>query len=171
MRLGTLMHQLRHSGGHSRVSNPGLEVPSEVAIWLQSLVAGISVFGLAVFLQWIIYKDWLREVGPVEIAGSIIAAALMFLLVLRTLQTARQRRIEILDRLNVIRSMNDRIRNSLQTIECVTYAAAPHVTDEIRNAVDSIETILSDFVADKHLTKPEWRIGKSPDESPLANGS
>ena len=38
----------------------------------------------------------------------------------------------------------------VQTIECVTYAAAPHATDDVRIAVDTIESILGDFLADRH---------------------
>ncbi len=125
-------------------------VLSRTQIWLQSFVAGLLAAGLAIFLQWLIYDDWLHEAGPVEIAGSVLAGILMFLLVLRTLHAARQRKKEMVQRLEAIRWMNDRIRNSLQTIECITYAAAPHVTDDVRNAVDAIEGILSDFLVDRH---------------------
>ena len=56
----------------------------------------------------------------------------------------------MIQRLEAIRWMNDRIRNSLQTIECITYAAAPQATDDVRNAVDVIEGILNDFLVDRH---------------------
>lgn len=125
-------------------------VLSRTQIWLQSFAAGLFAAGFAIFLQWLIYDDWLHEAGPVEIAGSVLAGILMFLLVLRTLHWARQRKKEMIQRLEAIRWMNDRIRNSLQTIECVTYAAAPHATDDVRNAVDVIEGILNDFLADRH---------------------
>ena len=56
----------------------------------------------------------------------------------------------MIQRLEAIRWMNDRIRNPLQTIECVTYAAAPHATDDVRIAVDVIEGILNDSIVNRH---------------------
>lgn len=127
-----------------------LAVLSRTQICLLSFAAGLFAAGFAIFVQWLIYDDWLHEAGPVEIAGSVLAGILMFLLVFRTLHAARLRKREMIQRLEAIRWMNDRIRNSLQTIECITYAAAPHVTDDVRNAVDVIEGILSDFLVDRH---------------------
>lgn len=123
---------------------------SRTQIWLWSIAAGLFAAGFAIFLQWLIYDDWLHEAGPIEIAGSVLAGVLMFLLVFRTLHGARQKKREMIQRLEAIRWMNDRIRNSLQTIECVTFAAAPHATDDVRNAVDVIEGILNDFLVDRH---------------------
>jgi hypothetical protein len=85
----------------------------------------------------------------VEIAGSVLAGLLMILLVFRTLHSSRQRNKEMIERLEEIRWMNDRIRNSLQTIECITYAAAPQATEDVRNAVDVIEGILNGFLVDR----------------------
>lgn len=122
---------------------------SRTQIWLMSLAAGLLAAGFAIFLQWLIYDDWLHEAGPVEIAGSVLAGLLMILLVFRTLHASRQRKKEMIERLEEIRWMNDRIRNSLQTIECITYAAAPQATDDVRNAVDVIEGILNNFLVDR----------------------
>ena len=44
--------------------------------------------------------------------------------------------------------MNDRIRNSLQAIECVVYATNRHVTDPVRDAVDAIESVLHDVLVE-----------------------
>ncbi len=131
-------------------TSPRVSALSRTQIWLWSLAAAIIAAGFAIFLQWLIYDDWLHEAGPIEIAGSVLAGLLMFLLVFRTLHGARQRKREMIQRLEAIRWMNDRIRNSLQTIECVTFAAAPHSTDDVRNAVDVIEGILNDFLVDRH---------------------
>jgi hypothetical protein len=134
------------------MSNPSARVSalSRTHIWLWSIAGGLFATALAIFLQWLIYDDWLHEAGPVEVAGSALAGVLMFLLVFRTLHGARQKKREMIQRLEAIRWMNDRIRNSLQTIECVTFAAAPHATDDVRNAVDVIEGILNDFLVDRH---------------------
>lgn len=122
---------------------------SRMQIWLASWAAGLFAAGFAIFVQWLIYDDWLHEAGPLEIAGSVLAGLLMFLLVFRTLHASRQRKKEMIERLEEIRWMNDRIRNSLQTIECITYAAAPQATDDVRNAVDVIEGILNGFLVDR----------------------
>lgn len=127
-----------------------ISVLSSGAIFLRALVAGVGMLGFTTSLQWFIYFKWMHEPGTLEIAGSVVAGALMFALVFRSLHATRQRQVELLARLRTIRWMNDRIRNSLQTIECVTYAAAPHATDEVRIAVDSIESILGDYLADRH---------------------
>jgi hypothetical protein len=127
-----------------------IAITSSGAIFLRALVAGIGMLGFTTSLQWFIYFKWMHEPGTLEIAGSVMAGALMFALVFRSLHATRQRKLQLLNRLRAIRWMNDRIRNSLQTIECVTYAAAPHATDEVRIAVDSIESILGDFLADRH---------------------
>ena len=122
---------------------------SPMQIWLVSLAAGLFAAGFAIFLQWLIYDDWLHEAGPLEISGSVLAGLLMILLVFRTLHASRQRKKEMIERLEEIRWMNDRIRNSLQTIECITYAAAPQATEDVRNAVDVIEGILNGFLVDR----------------------
>jgi len=124
---------------------------SVVSIWTWSLLAGLSALGLALSAQWLIYDDLLHVRGPLEIAGCVLTGFLMFLLVLRSRQAARRRELEIVERLTSIRWMNDRIRNSLQAIECVTYAVAPHATDDVRCAVDAIEKVLSDFLAEGDL--------------------
>jgi hypothetical protein len=55
----------------------------------------------------------------------------------------------MLERLETIRWMNDRIRNSLQAIECLTYSGSgdPEATEHVKKAVDAIENILEDFLA------------------------
>lgn len=126
--------------------NARVALLSYAQIWIRSGLAGLAALGFAVSLQWLIYDDWLHEAGPVEIAGCVLTGVLMFLLVFRTLRATLERNKEMIRRLEAIRWMNDRIRNSLQTIECVTYAAAPQATDDVRDAVDVIEGILNDFV-------------------------
>lgn len=126
------------------------QIASDAAIWLIALLAGIVVFAFAIFIQWLIYNDWLHDRGPVRIVGSGLAGALMFLSVWRWQLTVRQRRLEMLRRFETIKWMTDRIRNSLQAIECLTYAANPDVTEPVRKAVNVIESVLNEVLAE-HL--------------------
>ena len=113
------------SGAGSQSIEPEISLLSKRAIILRALLAGVGVLAFAISLQWYIYFNWMHEPGTVEIAGSLIAGALMFVLVFRTLTSARQRKIEIIERLKTIGWMIDRIRNSLQAIECSTYVQLP----------------------------------------------
>lgn len=125
-------------------------ISSRTAIWALSVIAGLIVFGLAIFFQWLIYDDWLHDGGPLRIVGSLLAGALMFAIAFRWQIGIRERRIEMLRRFETIRWMNDRIRNSLQAIECVTYHANPEATDSVRAAVDTIEAVLQEVLVDAH---------------------
>jgi hypothetical protein len=123
-------------------------VSSRAAIWTVSLASGLAVFGVAIFLQWIIYDDWMRDAGP--FVGCLLAGALMCALVFGWQMAIRRSRLEMLRRFETIRWMNDRIRNSLQAIECVTYHANPEATDSVRSAVDSIESVLQEVLSSAH---------------------
>ena len=101
---------------------------------------------MAVFAQWLIYDDWLHDRGPLRIFGSILAGALTFAFSYRVQELTRERQIEKLRRAEAMRTAHDRVRNSLQTIECVTYAHNPETTEPVRNAVDQIEKILDEAI-------------------------
>ena len=118
-----------------------------IPVLLYSLVTGVSALGVALFIQWIVYDDWLHQAGPLRLAGAVLAGLFMGVLVFRSEWHARGKRREMLERLQAIRWMNDRIRNSLQAIECITYASAPEITVDVKNSVDTIECILHDFLA------------------------
>jgi thiol:disulfide interchange protein len=126
------------------------QVSSRLAIWIVSVSLGLALFGLAIFLQWLIYDDWMHDAGPVRLVGSLLAGALMCAVVFRWQIAVRQRRLEMLRRFETIRWMNDRIRNSLQAIECVTYHANPEATDSVRSAVDAIESVLQEVLSGAH---------------------
>lgn len=129
-------------------------ISSQLTIVLVSVAAGLAVFGAAIFFQWLIYDDWLHDKGPLRIVGSLLAGALMFAVAFRWQITIRERRLELLHRFETIRWMNDRIRNSLQAIECVTYAVVPETTESVRAAVDTIESVLQEVLADTHSPVP-----------------
>jgi uncharacterized membrane protein len=142
------------------------QIASEVRIWLLSVFCGFAVFAIAVFMQWLIYDDWLHDKGPVRIVGSILAAGLAFAVAVRWQFAIRRRKVEMLHRFETIKWMNDRIRNSLQAIECVTYAADPQATESVRNAVDAIEDVLHEVLADSQ--PPSAFSASKPKAEPTA---
>ena len=46
--------------------------------------------------------------------------------------------------------MNDRIRNSLQAIELVMYASNPNLTNSVKEAVDTIESVLHEVLVENN---------------------
>lgn len=131
-----------------------LEIPSEFSVWFLAIVCGFGVFFAALALQWLIYDDWMHRGGGLRLVGSGFAFLLTFAFAYRWQLAARRRKLETLRRFETIRWMNDRIRNSLQAIECLVYASDPHVTDPVKDAVDIIENVLDDVLSDAH---PESR--------------
>jgi hypothetical protein len=139
---------------------------SDASIWVYSVIAGILALAAAVFIQWLVYDDWLHEPGPLRLAGCILAGFFLGALVFRSLWHVRQKRRQMLQLLHTIRRANDRIRNSLQSIECVTYAAAPETTEEVKNAVDAIECILKDLLLSpgpQGATPTKWSAAHEDD--------
>ena len=120
------------------------------------------MFGVAISVQWLIYDDWLHDKGPVRIVGSLLAGGLSFAVTVRGQFAVRWRKLEMLRRFESIKWMTDRIRNSLQAIECVTYAATPHATEPVRTAVDAIEEVLHEVLAESHPARPRARIRQRP---------
>lgn len=139
------------------------QIASEVRIWLISVAAGLAVFATAILIQWLVYNDWMHDKGPVRVVGSLLAAGLTFAMALRWQFAIRWRKVEILQRFESIKWMNDRIRNSLQAIECVTYAADRHATESVRNAVDAIEDVLKEVLAEWHPAPPAAPIRSAAD--------
>lgn len=143
-------------GGSGRKADPPLsrQIASDIRIWLVSVLCAIAVFGIAIFMQWLIYDDWLHDKGPLRIVGSLLAGGLTFAVAVRWQFAIRWRKVEMLRRFEFIKWMNDRIRNSLQAIECVTYAADPQATESVRSAVDAIEEVLHEVLAESHPEPP-----------------
>jgi hypothetical protein len=126
------------------------QIASDVKIWLLSVLCAVAVFGAAIFIQWLIYDDWLHDKGPVLFVGWVVAGGLTFAVAVRWQFAIGWRKVEMLRRFESIKWMNDRVRNSLQAIECVTYAADPEATDTVKSAVDAIERVLQEVLADSH---------------------
>jgi|SRR5579872_220967 hypothetical protein len=120
---------------------------SGVRIFLLSLLASSCVLAASLFIQWFVYDDWLHQTGPLRIVGTSIAAAVTFAFVLRWQYAVREKQREMVRRFEMISRMNDRIRNALQAIECLTYLSQPEATEPVRQAVDTIDGVLREVLA------------------------
>ena len=142
-------------------------IASSIKIFLLSFAASSFVLAASLVMQWFVYDDWLHRTGPIRIVGTCIAAVLTFGFVLRWQLAVREERREMVRRFEVISSMNDRIRNALQAIECVTYVSQPQAMDSVRQAVDVIDGVLRETLA--HVGKPPAAL--SPQKSEVASGN
>ena len=70
------------------------------------------------------------------------------------MRESRRRKLEILHRFETIKWMTDRIRNSLQAIECITYVNNPEATASVSGAVATIEDVLKEVLAGSHPLEP-----------------
>lgn len=128
-----------------RVKHP---LPSALRIVLFSLLASFCVLGVSLAIQWLVYDDWLHQTGSLHFVGTSIAAVLTFVFVLRWQYAVRQHEREMVRRLEKILHMNDRIRNALQAIECVTYLSEPQATQAVRQSVNVIDAVLREVLED-----------------------
>jgi hypothetical protein len=119
-----------------------------VRIFLFSFLVSCCVLAASLLVQWFIYDDWLHRTGPLRIVGTAIAAVVTFGFVLRWQYNVRERQREMVLRFERISYMNDRIRNALQAIACVTYVSQPEATESVRQAVDVIDGVLREVLAD-----------------------
>ena len=135
-------------------------IGSLLAIVLVALAAGLWVLAIAILMQWLIYDDWLHQTGPMQIFGSLFAAALTSIVVLRWQIAVRRRRQEMLLRFASIARMNDRIRNSLQTIDLLAFANS-QAAEQVRSAVDAISAVLRE-VLQEHEPRADSPAVKRP---------
>ena len=126
-------------------------VASKGKIVLFSVLLAIPVLTASLLMQWIIYDDWLHRNG-LRIVGTCIATAVTFVFALRWQYAIRERQLEMVRRMEMILSMNDRIRNALQAIECLTYVAQPEATESVRQSVSVIDSVLKEVLADSGQT-------------------
>lgn len=128
-------------------------ITSKAAIVFLSLVASTGVLVCSLLLQWLVYDDWLHRTGPMHLVGTTLAAIITFVGVLRWQQAAREREQEMVRRMQMIAEMNDRIRNALQAIELVTYSRQPTAVEPVRHAVEVIDRVLRDVLAETQQRK------------------
>ena len=130
-------------------------IGSLLTISLISVAAGLWVLAIAILMQWLIYDDWLHQTGPLQMFGSLFAAGLTSFVMLRWQIAVRRRREELMRRFESIARMNDRIRNSLQTIDLLAFVNS-RATEQVRSAVDSISVVLGE-VLQEHEPMPASR--------------
>jgi hypothetical protein len=126
-------------------SNP---VASKRKIVLFSVLVAIPVLAGSLVMQWLVYDDWLHQTGPLRIVGTCIAALVTFIFALRWQTAIREKQLEMMRRMEMILQMNDRIRNALQAIECLTYVAQPEATESVRQSVNVIDSVLREVLAE-----------------------
>ena len=127
-------------------------IASTASIWLVSLASGLCVLVFAAFLQWLIYDDWMHGHNPLQMFGTLLAATLTFVVVLRWQISIRRHRMELIRHFETIEWMNDRIRNALQSIDLIAFAHS-EAAEQVRTAVDAISVILKQVRADTHPQK------------------
>jgi hypothetical protein len=127
-------------------------VASKGKILLFSVLAAIPVLAGSLGMQWLVYDDWLHQTGPLRIVGTCIAALVTFIFALRWQTAIRERQLEMVRRMEMILQMNDRIRNALQAIECLTYVAQPEATESVRQSVNVIDSVLREVLAESGET-------------------
>ena len=71
---------------------------------------------------------------------------------LRWQSAIRERQLEMVRRMEMILRMNDRIRNALQAIECLTYVAQPEATESVRQSVNVIDSVLREMLSESGQT-------------------
>jgi hypothetical protein len=155
---------LKHSDGIApmklRVRVPSArQIPSHASIATVAILSGLGIFSIAILLQWLIYDGWLHDSGPLRLVGSVLTMILTAVFVFRWQEAKRREKIAVLKRLETIKWMNDRIRNSLQAIECVVFANHRHVTNPVRDAVDAIEGVLEEMLSETHSSAAAPGIG------------
>lgn len=147
----------------------GRLLPSNLKILLFSILASCCVVVVSLLTQWVVYDDWLHKTGPLRIVGTSIATIITFVFVLRWQYAVRERHREMLRQFEKISRMNDRIRNALQAIACVTYLSEPQATEAVRQSVQVIDEVLRDVLEDAgHLPNlPEAKAARAaaPDQS------
>jgi len=127
-------------------------IASRGKILLISLATSVSVLAGSLLAQWLIYDDWLHRTGPLRIVGTCIATVVTFVFAIRWQTAIRERQLEMVRRMEMILRMNDRIRNALQAIECLTYVAQPEATESVRQSVNVIDSVLREVLAESgHL--------------------
>jgi hypothetical protein len=127
---------------------PEHPIPSRMRIFLISLFASFLVLVVSLVIQWLVYDDWLRHTGPLRIVGTVIAAIITLAFMLRWQYSIREQQRNMIRRFELISHMNDRIRNALQAIECVTYVAQPEATAVVKQEVNAIDKVLRDVLSE-----------------------
>lgn len=159
--IGTHFHPMKLSAHFHRIA-------SSLAIWTVSMASALCVLALSVFLQWLVYDDWMHRTGPLQIVGSLLAAGFVFFLVMRWQMAIERHKEEMLRRFETIKWMNDRVRNALQTIDLLAFVSS-EATGQVRDAVDTIESVLQEVLEEAHPGNSATRV-REPSSAPSDTG-
>ncbi|PYP88460.1 MAG: hypothetical protein DMG65_15250 [Candidatus Angelobacter sp. Gp1-AA117] len=133
-------------------------------MFLRSFAASLFVVVVSLIMQWVVYDDWLHRSG-LRIVGTCIAAIVTFFFTLRWQYAVLVNERRMVRQFEMISHMNDRIRNALQAIECVTYVSAPTATGAVRREVDAIDRVLREVL---ERTEPAARPAPAAKNRPTA---
>jgi hypothetical protein len=134
---------------------PKRSMSSHTRIFAVSLFSSCLVLAVSLIIQWLVYDDWLHHTGPLRIVGTVIAAVITLAFMLRWQYSIREQQREMIRRFELVAHMNDRIRNALQVIECVTYVAQPEATETVKREVNAIDRILRDVLLETRALSPD----------------
>ncbi len=146
----------------SSITTPAYPILPKWKIILISATSGLMVAFIVLVSQWLVYDDLLHRPGSLRLIGTVVSGALTFLFVHRWQCLQRERQIETVQRFERNSFMNDRIRNSLMAIECVTYIAQPQATEAVQDAVRAIDRVLGEVLL-------EMRPSQTPSGTKAAN--
>ena len=136
-------------------------IQSRLRIFSISLVASFLVLGVSLVSQWLVYDDWLRRTGPLRVVGTSIAAIVTLLFMLRWQFSIREQQRAMIRRFELISHMNDRIRNALQAIACVTYVSQPEATETVRKEVNAIDGVLREVLSETGVVSVDHKRGET----------
>jgi hypothetical protein len=131
---------------------PKSRISSHWQILAISLGASSFVLIVSLLTQWFVYDDWLRRTGSLRIVGTSIAALVTLLFMLRWQYAIREQQREMVRRFELISHMNDRIRNALQAIQCLTYVSQPEATEAVKREVEAIDGVLREVLSQTGVT-------------------
>jgi hypothetical protein len=92
-----------------RLPRSAVRASSTAHILVYSLLTSFSVLIVSSVLQWMVYRDRLRETDPLRVIGTTIAAMVSFVFVYKWQSATRERYQSALRRFQSIAEMNDRI--------------------------------------------------------------
>lgn len=136
-------------------------ITSHLQILAISLGASFFVLVVSLLFQWFVYDDWLRRTGPLRIVGTSIAALITLLFMVRWQYGIREQQREMIRQFELISHMNDRIRNALQAIQCLTYVSQPEATEAVRREVNAIDGVLREVLSQTSVLAGDPRNGEA----------
>lgn len=119
------------------------------ALTVIALLAVLACFILLEVVHYFLVPDW-RLFGP-NVVPDIVASLLIGLLISRVLNLAWERRLALLERLEMVGEMNHHIRNALEVIQLSAHQTHdPDAIARIREASNRIQWALNEILPQVH---------------------